>query len=106
MQSMQIVSGFSDLKRQFRLKVASDKSFADLRFHFTAENEFLAMHDFQNHRSLMVLALYKPEARTWRIFVEDPSLGMNLIKYVTSSGDSAAALKLTRELYQLYGFGF
>jgi hypothetical protein len=53
---MQIVSGFSDLKRQFRLKSASDKSFADLRFHFTVENQFLAMHDFRSKYHWMVFS--------------------------------------------------
>jgi hypothetical protein len=73
MQSMQIVSGFSDLKRQFRIKTSG-------------------------------VAAGSVDLRAWRIFVEDPSLGMNLMRFVTEGRDSAKALKFILELYPSHGF--
>ena len=84
MEAIQIASGFSDLSRQFISKTGSKKLKYDLRFHFTEANGFLSMHDRDDHKSLMVLALYDADTHSWRVFAEKGSLGEELVFFITT----------------------
>jgi hypothetical protein len=55
-------------------------------------------------QSLMVIGLHKPEICSWRFFVEDPSLGLNLLRFVATGKSPEIALKELRGLYRSHGF--
>ena len=99
MEAMHIASGFSDLGRQFISKTGSKKLKFDLKFHFTEQNGFLSLHDYDNHKSLMVLALYDESSRSWRLFTEKGSLGEELVLLVTAGNGPVTALSRIIRLY-------
>jgi hypothetical protein len=103
MEAMYIASGFSDLGRQFISKTGCKKLKFDLKFHFTVQNGFLSMHDYNDHKSLMVLAIYDEPSRYWRLFTEKGSLGEELVLLVTTGNGPVTALARIKKFYREIG---
>jgi len=102
MQPTHMASGFSDLSRQFISKTGCKKLKYDLSSHFTERNGFLSMHDYDDHKSLMVLALYDAGTNSWRLFTEKGSVGEELVLHVTTANGPVTALSRIQGKYKLH----
>lgn len=56
MQTMAIVSGFSELKDLLIRTYNIERSRAEVRLYFTEDQDQLLMHDYHDHKKLIVLA--------------------------------------------------
>jgi hypothetical protein len=106
MDAMQIVSGFSDIKKQFRAKTKMNKSQRELSLAFSFQDGFFCVHDFWNRKVTMELAWYDFDRKNWKSFLNESSLGERLFWYFVelSKGESAKVRDKAEELFDLYGF--
>ena len=104
MQLTQIMSGFSDIKRQLRMKAQIEKEPWEFELWFTLESGFLSVHDKQKHSSRIVLAFYSQEEQKWKTFLENGSFGERLLIYAIEKFRAREIHKKMNDLYGLTGF--
>jgi hypothetical protein len=103
MQLIQIMSGFSDIKRQLRMKTQIEKEPWEFELWFTLEDGFLCVHDRHNHNLQLVMAVYSPEAQRWKTFLEMGSFGARLLLYAIEKFRAHEIHDELNELYELAG---
>lgn len=68
METYQIIAGLSGLKVLFRTKTQTPKTMDELELWFTFEDDILWIHDSQDHRKCVMLAIWRLESSSWLIF--------------------------------------
>jgi hypothetical protein len=80
-ESYQVIAGFSDIKVEFLKKTGSTKALDELHLWFTLEDGMLAVHDYDEHKICVLVAVDNGPGKEWTIFLEPLSFGYLLIEY-------------------------
>jgi hypothetical protein len=74
------MTGFSHIRSKFKTKCKIEKPLEKLAMWFTYSNEFLFVHDMEDHKTSMPLAQRKTEnENNWVIFLKPNSPGELLV---------------------------
>jgi hypothetical protein len=103
MLDFHIIAGFSDIKREFRTKTRTKKSYDDLDLFFSLAGEVLYTHDNDDHSSCIAVAS-RLESSLWRVFLQKESYGSQLIKMATAKYPLSELANNLNDLYKSHGF--
>jgi hypothetical protein len=83
MESYQIVAGLSDLKVLFRTKTKTLKTLQGLELWCSFENDILWIHDYHDHKQVIIAALYLTDSKAWAFYTVKGTYGDKLLRQLT-----------------------
>jgi hypothetical protein len=98
MQQRQVIAGFSDLKELLIRTYEMRESRELIRLHFSASNNQLLMHDYNDHKKFVILCrniIYK---------VLVTGLSQNAYELLMIALDSKTPINFLNEQFKLNGF--
>jgi hypothetical protein len=106
MQSVEFISGFTDLKKQFAFKAAGHKDINDFYLWFTELNGDIYVHDYENHDLNMLIAFYNSKNEL-KILLAPNGPAFKLINQIVEAkrfrGDTKKVSNQLNSLFRLFG---
>jgi hypothetical protein len=103
-EPLEIMTGFSQIKSEFRSKCKIEKPLSELALWFTFSDHFLIVHDMEEHNVSMTIAtLMSSSENRWQIFFPENSPGHQLIKMAYEKNKLRPEKELNTQ-YKLTGF--
>jgi hypothetical protein len=104
LDTIEIMSGFTNIRAEFRTKLKITKPAYELALWFTFNNEILYVHDMEEHKISMALAsLVSKEQNNWKIYLKPNSAGEALIRKAVLE-ENYPVHTILNEWYSLTGF--
>lgn len=102
MLAYQIVAGFLEIKIELRKKENISKKLVDLYLWVSNEDNLLCVHDYEDHKKCMTLAIYNKTRDEWAICFKG-ALGRRVIEYVINP--DKVLRRDPREILPIYRYG-
>ncbi len=104
MQPHQIISGFSEIKSEFRRRARTNKNMHELELWFSFSDNVLWVHDYSAHEVKIILGVLNSSGNKWTIFLEFESLGERLARYLIATEKGNSIGEIFNRNNGLYGF--
>ncbi len=83
LDAIEVMSGFKEIKTAFRSKCGISKPVYELELWFTVKDKVLHVHDMEDQKISMALALFLSRQNTWKIRLTPNSAGELLVRKAT-----------------------
>jgi hypothetical protein len=105
LNSLQITSGFSDIKVRLRTKYPT-LEMQKFSLWFSFEKNWLVAHEHQDHNKFLILSNYDSKTRQWRHFLPEDSLGIRVIRHgISLIKDESDITEILNLMFSSHGFG-
>jgi hypothetical protein len=101
MDSIHIVNGFSDIKRQFINKRRLQKEPHELRLWFSLSADVLFVHDYDVHEKSMVMAIF--EGEKGKCYLETGDHAIHVYELALRMGGKIFLAKNLNTLFESHG---
>jgi hypothetical protein len=107
MRTLEIMSGFKDIKRQFELYCPEVRTVGNLRLWFSIKQDGLYVHNYKNHsQQMLIVRVNEKNFANGLINLEKNSSGRNLIQWAlknTKSKKTGDVAKILNDEFTLCG---